>query len=274
MSYLLYAIFQTPSDGKVPALPSGIGDQSLILVTREDDTGGKLTAVVSAYEPSRTNQDIDNALLFGRVIQTLHDMATVIPMRYGCLFQDCAALERHLEDHCREYLTVLAELDGHVEMSVRILVPQQQAASKRPKSCEPSPHGVGETEEKTAGLAYLQTLRRQYQSEENVRLSVAETTDRLNGQLRGLYSRNRFEAGALAGQSMPTLHYLVPKESVGAFRNVFRDISSSVARHRLLLSGPWPPYNFVTSALVAGEGDEETLGAGDFKPPWSEVGPR
>jgi hypothetical protein len=42
------------------------------------------------------------------------------------------------------------------------------------------------------------------------------------------------------------LFFLVPRPAVDSFRLAFRQLTKSESA-RLLLSGPWPPYNFVAS---------------------------
>jgi hypothetical protein len=43
-----------------------------------------------------------------------------------------------------------------------------------------------------------------------------------------------------------SLYFLVPGSAVESFRQAFRHLSATEPA-RLLLSGPWPPYNFVTN---------------------------
>ena len=40
----------------------------------------------------------------------------------------------------------------------------------------------------------------------------------------------------------------MPRPAVEPFRQAFRQLTESESA-RLLLSGPWPPYNFVTAGL-------------------------
>jgi len=43
------------------------------------------------------------------------------------------------------------------------------------------------------------------------------------------------------------LYFLVPRPAQGAFREVARGLSAQ-GPGAVLLSGPWPPYNFVLAA--------------------------
>ena len=45
-----------------------------------------------------------------------------------------------------------------------------------------------------------------------------------------------------------SLYFLVDRAVVESFRQAFRRLSEAESA-RLLLSGPWPPYNFVTSGM-------------------------
>jgi hypothetical protein len=43
--------------------------------------------------------------------------------------------------------------------------------------------------------------------------------------------------------------YLIPREETAAFKRAFYQLKDSNPFLKFLLSGPWPPYNFVSVAL-------------------------
>ena len=61
----------------------------------------------------------------------------------------------------------------------------------------------------------------------------------------GLYGKQRTETAARDGQTVLSLYFLIPRGLIGPFKDVFRRVVET-AGARALLSGPWPPYNFVT----------------------------
>lgn len=192
-------------------------------------------------------QDAQAALEFGRVIEAYHQHMTLIPMRYGCLFDDVPAALAHLNAQRHRYQRLLAELDGCVELSLRIPVANLRLESEAdpvPGSELDSQQGAGVR----SGRSYLFERKRRLAAEQ-ARVSEAEALDE---RLAGLFRRRSIESGRFAGRAMLSVHYLVPREQAGQVDAVLRDASRRQAANAgsepWLLSGPWPPYHF--SALA------------------------
>jgi hypothetical protein len=57
----------------------------------------------------------------------------------------------------------------------------------------------------------------------------------------------------LAENALASIYYLVPRDSVAEFRKAFQSMSLNNPA-KLLLSGPWPPYNFMRLDLSQAPG--------------------
>ena len=84
MSLLLYGIVAKN------AHPANF-DESLVLIPAEG-----LTAVTACCEEANT--DVESVLAFGNVVERIHQCTTIIPVRYGSLLPDEAAVIEHLAD--------------------------------------------------------------------------------------------------------------------------------------------------------------------------------
>jgi hypothetical protein len=60
----------------------------------------------------------------------------------------------------------------------------------------------------------------------------------------GCFREVREELGQIDGRSLLSLYFLVPREQGEHFVECLRQDASSL-RGTGLLTGPWPPYNFV-----------------------------
>jgi hypothetical protein len=178
------------------------------------------------------------------VIEAYHERMTVIPMRYGCLFDDPDAVAAHLGAHQGQYQAVLAELDACAELSLRIPIGHSAAQA------DPATQAVAE---QTSGRAYLLQRQRALSAEQTA-VHQAEALDR---QLVGLVRRREIEAGSFAGQAMVSVHYLVPRPRVAQVTAVLRAASADAAARPVprawQLSGPWPPYHFAALADLSSE---------------------
>ena len=69
--------------------------------------------------------------------------------------------------------------------------------------------------------------------------------ERCRAAFAGLFVKCKVEMPTFQSP-MLSLYYLVPRNFLGDFRKTFRQVSVEEPA-KLLVSGPWPPYNFVMS---------------------------
>jgi hypothetical protein len=191
-----------------------------------------LAAVVSRVEETSSAPSVSSVLAFEKVVETIHARQAVIPLRYGCLMESESAIIRLLEDHRQEYEALLGRLRGMTEMGLRVLCPA------RPEFLPRSPL--------SPGAAYLASLRNRYGSGDCLAPEEAQLADQITGSLSGCYTEQRREISTAEQGRLISLYFLTPRIDVERFRNMARQICPPDGT-RLLLSGPWPPYNFASS---------------------------
>jgi len=196
---------------------------------------GGLGAAVSWIEPPDLTPNVARALSYATVVEALHAGRAVLPMRYGCWFGEERQVVELLRVHGEEYAGLLRGLDGCVEMGVRVLL---TAGSSVP--CPP----LDPDTEGASGRAYMAVRAARYAREEEVARALAAVVARLRGALDGLAERIETDRGVRADRGLASLYFLVKRGAVESFRRAFQRIERAEAA-RLLLSGPWPPYNFV-----------------------------
>jgi hypothetical protein len=162
----------------------------------------------------------------------MHARQAVIPLRYGCLMESEPAIIRLLQDHRQEYQALLGRLRGMTEMGIRVLCPA------RPESAPES--------SSSPGAAYLAALRNRYGSGSGLSPEETQLADRITAGLSGCYLEQRRETSPAGQGRLLSLYFLTPKTGVERFRNQARQIRPPGGA-KLLLSGPWPPYNFAMS---------------------------
>lgn len=240
MSCLLYCLFRlSPSSTLLTDLPKGI-DQGTVLVDSYRDLYGAYSNCLPEPEQQKSNQDtIDRLITFGQVADTLHQCYTVIPMRYGCWFDNSQLLVQHLNTHYQEYDTSLKALDHLTEMGVKVILPA-------PSSIVQNDQSDTSAKEWSKGVSYLMARRRCYN--ENINNADVETTvEQINENFQGLYSQCQWEVNTHADQRVLSMYYLVSKSLIDSFKTAFQCLLvASNNNKKLLISGPWPPYNFLS----------------------------
>jgi hypothetical protein len=265
--YLLYCILRNRGTQSLRGL-LGADSQPVFLVSNNG-----LTAVVSKINRVDTTPRISGILAYKEVIESLHRSPTVrgvIPMRYGCTLDDKTQIYRLLEKNRSHYTALLKELEGCVEMGVLILIADCRLPTDDSKT---SIHQLETRNSKletrnfqfanrqstidNPGKAYLAARKAHYLQEEKFSKQMVHVVERYRSLFSGLFVKCKTEVpsidsfqSAIGSRQVLSMYFLVPRDSLERFREVFRKIDSTETV-KLLLSGPWPPYNFVQPENVS-----------------------
>jgi len=229
MSCLLYCIGREGLQPGAQRLP-GVQGHPVSLVSESG-----LSAVVSQSDGPDSPPDVAMVLAYERVVEHFFRQATVLPMRYRCWLPSPAEVARLLRERCAEYDARLRQLDGFSEMGVQIL---GGGASRSAPSALADRHDGAES----SGAAYLSSRRLHYRASDRSACTQNEAIESLCEALAEVFARRKVELPP-AGAVPLSVYFLVPHGLVARFRDVVRSYRAA-GDVRLLLSGPWPPYNF------------------------------
>jgi hypothetical protein len=229
VAYLLYCIMEDFADRTLPQL-RGVDGEKVFFVADHD-----LNAVVTAYNPG-TSVDIAALMAYRDVINSFHRLYTVVPMRYGSVFDEQSRLLCFIRDHGEHYHGMLKRLNGLVEMGIRVLCDNTVAPSRDSGSAATC---------RDNGCSFLLKRKNHYQQMDEATEAQKEFIRHFQDSFSGLYKDCVVEQRL----RLLSLYFLVPKSSVDGFQATFHRIKAGVVE-KLLLSGPWPPYNFVAEQML------------------------
>jgi len=191
-----------------------------------------LAVIVSEHNPQETfsqRSGVDHA----RVIADCFQHSTVLPFRFGTVFNDDESLRKSIRSNRRQFLGHIDKLRGKTEMHLKILV---QDCCRR----EADKHMAVER----AGREYLSTLR-----ENASRARERQTRARaVSFQMHRLFLPLDEEVSCRLvenGMMMLDIAHLIERKCVERYQNKFSSTSAAMHQCQLQLSGPWPPYHFV-----------------------------
>lgn len=98
-------------------LPVGVDGKKVSLL-HEDG----LAAAFSLVDDACDTPELSRVKAYAAVIEALHRACTVLPMRYGCLLPSETHLAALLRERREEFLARLDEVQGCVEMAIRVLL--------------------------------------------------------------------------------------------------------------------------------------------------------
>lgn len=163
---------------------------------------------------------------FEQTIERLMDDRTVLPARFGTTLPDAGAVEQWLAGRHDRLADGLRRVSGAVELGVRAGWAEDGTAAPNP------PSGANPGTEYLLGR--LDRRRRAGQ--------IADEIDAAVGALARQRSRR-----ILARPEIPvSAAYLVARPRVEEFLARCHSLQERIAQVRLVCTGPWPPYSFVT----------------------------
>jgi hypothetical protein len=251
MKVLVYCLFLDAE--KKPPLLRGVNGRPVHVVCARG-----LCAALSAVGGTDLSPTLERIQAYEAVVEAIFADRAVVPMRYGSTLPSRDEVLDFLRDEGEHYTSRLRALTGCVEMGLRLVSPIETAKGRaqvrrsrrlvRPAS--------------TPGRAYLQSREQRYEVESNPHAELAAVIERYRRTFEDLSVEFKAEPampmklvlGISGGRLQVTeqqregnrslaLYFLVPRDAVPAFRERARHLDEK--RVRRLVSGPWPPYNFV-----------------------------
>jgi Gas vesicle synthesis protein GvpL/GvpF len=239
-------IYGVVSSQAPPPSAAGIDGASVGLIA-----AGEIAALASDIDPDALQMGREAMSAHARVLEDAVATGTVLPMRFGVVLADEAAVRRELLDgHGHELQTQLQALSGKVELRLRATYEEdrlmREAVAQNPEILHLRDSLHGQPEDAT----YYARI----QLGELVAAAVQRTreadADRIIGDLRPLAVA--VEAGE-PGHERVALNasFLVERERIAEFDTRVDEIGRAQAgRLRFKYTGPLPPHSFVELAAA------------------------
>lgn len=173
----------------------------------------------------------------------------VIPMKLFTLFRNDDRALAHVRSQRRRLLRLADRVSGQRELGVRILFDESQAAAEAERAASRGARGGG-------GSAGASFLARKRALRDAGAVAAAEARRRADEVFEALSrlstdaTRRAPEAGdPTAGRLMLDAAFLVPAGRVAGFRAAVKRVAKPLPDcDEVFLTGPWPPYSFVSEA--------------------------
>jgi len=191
-----------------------------------------LAIVVSEHNPSEAlsqKAGVDHA----RVIADCFQQSTVLPFRFGTVFNDDESLRKSIRSNQRQFMSNIDKLRGKTEMHLKIFVDD---------CC--SRENVRNQSTETVGRQYLTNLR-ETASRQRERQTRARA---VSFQMHRLFLPQDEEVSCRlteSGKMLLDIAHLIERKYIERYQNKFATTSAMMREYHMQLSGPWPPYHFV-----------------------------
>ena len=170
------------------------------------------------------------------VVERLMRMHTVLPMRFPTVFASQEAILAMMSQRYDGFHENLGRLRNQVEFGIRVLWPAADC---------PAAQWRAQVSYESSGRQYLRERYRQYQRRQVLSEQADQFARKLDAVLSEFVTSKRLRKTAADAFAFDGV-YLVNRDKGTAFRRAFAEARSSAPDFEYLLSGPWPPYSFVT----------------------------
>src|SRR5712675_2549493 len=199
---------------------------------------GEFNIVVSEYERDNVQFGEKNVLEHARVVSVCFRTGTVLPFRFGTIFDSDDALRQAVRANRRAFGLSVARLRGKAEMHLKLTVTDGSLREAMIEVILPD----------TVGGDYLSKLRVKA-SRDRERQTKARA---LSVQVHKLFNPLEEEVSCkkVAPQGMLIdIAHLIDTKSVEKYQNRYTTAAKQLKNCEVAISGPWPPYHFLPGKL-------------------------
>jgi hypothetical protein len=197
---------------------------------------GDFAVIVSPYTPGQLGHQA--VLEHARVVSGCFDHTTVLPFRFGTVFDTDEAVRRAVRSNRKQFLASVDRLRGKAEMHVKLVVKDGYIREAIDDVRLPE----------TAGSEYLTCLREKaakYRERQSKARILSVQVNRLLHPLQEEVSCRKIETGGM----MIDIAHLIDHKQLEKYQNKFNLAAPQFKDCEIVMSGPWPPYHFLPGKL-------------------------
>jgi hypothetical protein len=193
----------------------------------------ELAVIVSEHNPQESPDQKRSGIDHARVIADCFQHSTVLPFRFGTVFNDDDSLRKSIRSNHRQFLSNIDKLRGKTEMHLKVLVDD---CCGRAVEKHMAADGMGREY-----FAHLRENAGRQRERQTRARAVSCQMHRLFMPLDEEISCRLTESGKM----VLDIAHLIDRKSVERYLNKFAATSAAMRECQMQLSGPWPPYHFV-----------------------------
>ncbi len=205
---------------------------------------GEFAVIVSEYDRNNGDElDQKSVLEHARVVSVCFRQGTVLPFRFGTVFDSDEALRQAVRANRRAFGESVQKLRGKAEMHIKLVVRDEALRDAMLDTQLPD----------TVGREYLAQLRvkasRDRERQTKAR-AISVQVHKLFNPLQEEISCKKVDAEGM----LIDIAHLIDSKSVEKYQNRYNTAAKQLKNCELAISGPWPPYHFLPGKLrtVAG----------------------
>jgi hypothetical protein len=198
---------------------------------------GDFSVVVSEFDRSAVNLEEKHVLEHARVVSVCFRQSTVLPFRFGTIFDSDESLKHAVRANRRAFGESVARLKGKAEMHVKVLVRDGALRDLRDVTIPD-----------TVGGEYLSKLREKASNDRERQTRAKALSVQVHRVFNPLEEEVCCKRVAKVGMLIDIAH-LIDTKSNEKYQNRYSSAAKQLKNCEISVSGPWPPYHFLPGKL-------------------------
>jgi hypothetical protein len=198
---------------------------------------GEFAVVVSEFDRSAGNLEEKHVLEHARVVSVCFRQGTVLPFRFGTIFDSDDSLRQAVRANRRTFGESVARLKGKAEMHVKLLVKDGTLKALQDVQIPD-----------TVGGEYLSKLREKAAADRERQTKAKALSIQVHRLFNPLEEEISCKRVNTDGMLIDIAH-LIDSKSVEKYQNRYSSALKQLKDCEISVSGPWPPYHFMPGKL-------------------------
>jgi Gas vesicle synthesis protein GvpL/GvpF len=199
---------------------------------------GEFAVIVSEYDQNLGPLDQKAAIDHARVVSGCFRASTVLPFRFGTIFESDDALRQAVRVNRRAFGQSVEKLRGKSEMHIKLTVTDGSLREAMIDVVLPN----------TVGGDYLSKLRVKASRERERQTKARALSVQVHKLFNPLEEEVSCKKVAPEGMLIDIAH-LIDSKSVEKYQNRYSTAAKQLKNCEVAISGPWPPYHFLPGKL-------------------------
>ena len=246
MDMMIYSILSVKNNHEklntLLIVMKGISGADLYAVSLDE-----ISAVVCDIKRADLIADKTNAIEYAGVIENLAQQFTLLPMRYGSLMGSTDLINKMLGRNYHEFQQNLQKVENKCEFGLKIFCDSEKLKAELRAKSEADTKTPDKPAPEIKNSVYRDWVNKklkEHRLEELLLTYVDSVIAEITEYLARLNAVNKFKKMA-TGTTIIDAVFLLDKERKDALIHAVGDLQNQYPGLNFVLTGPWPPYNFV-----------------------------
>lgn len=185
---------------------------------------------------------VDHILDHERVVERLSEKFTVLPVKFLTTFNTKEDVLSMMKGYYRDFKRNLDRLREKVEFGLKVIWRGEDI-----KQCITNAHhanGKVPVPDNSPLKNFMMKKYKQYKIQKEFEEKAESSIAVIDNIFSPFACEKRLE-GLKTGNLLLNAYYLIEKENQVDFKGAFEKLRKTFSHFQYLLSGPWPPYNFI-----------------------------